>query len=224
MAHPLAFNLIAILELYLGSLLFFSGFYSRAYRKDRTCFALNSDVAQRQKEAVTARCQKDLFRIKTDIRFLQMLSSALQDQTAKLLPESAPGILFISGLRFEFSAVCAGALLISTIKAIDEGGRTVRRMHIPLRSHIGCFEQIVNEGIGFWSMHQRRLEQRLETMSSDCPDILGGLDFLYFSAMIQTTAGTGDIVPSSSRIRTLTSLQAFLGYAMAATIGLLALR
>lgn len=225
--HPLAFHLVAIFYLYIGLMLWFSAFYHRAYRKDRNCFKFDSDVARRQRESVALRCHRDLSTVQANLELLRMVSFALQDRTAKLLLESAPCSLFISDLRFEFSSHAGGGmpvLPISTIEAIDKAGQSVRKIHIvdafmtPRHQSRECFAIVVNQGIKFWSRLQRMLESRLDSMSSDRPEIWSVWDFLYFSAMIQTTVGLGDILPNSSRVRALVALQAFLGYAIIALL------
>jgi hypothetical protein len=61
---------------------------------------------------------------------------------------------------------------------------------------------------------ERALEMhfaRKESLESGAPDLLGPIEFLYFSVMTQTTVGYGDIVSNSRLVRSLTSRRFSLG-------------
>jgi hypothetical protein len=59
-------------------------------------------------------------------------------------------------------------------------------------------------------------KRKLEDDSSDIwsPDIWSFVDFLYFSVIIQSTVGLGDIQPNSAIVRKVVMSQIFLSYAV----------
>jgi hypothetical protein len=57
-----------------------------------------------------------------------------------------------------------------------------------------------------------KCEKRLATMDSRYPDAWGFFDFFYFSTITQTTVGYGDILPNSTIVRMLVSIQVIVGY------------
>jgi uncharacterized membrane protein len=53
---------------------------------------------------------------------------------------------------------------------------------------------------------------RLQSLKSDRPQVWGFWDFVYFSTVIQTTIGLGDILPNSTLVRKLVVVQVLVGY------------
>ena len=46
------------------------------------------------------------------------------------------------------------------------------------------------------------------------PDVWSFWDFFYFSTIIQTTVGLGDILPNSTLVRMIVTTQVLIGYAL----------
>lgn len=55
---------------------------------------------------------------------------------------------------------------------------------------------------------------RLASLSTQTPDIWSFWDFLYFSTIVQTTVGFGDILPNSTAVRMIVTCQIMIGYAL----------
>ena len=53
--------------------------------------------------------------------------------------------------------------------------------------------------------------ERLQSTSTGAPDVWSYWDFLYFSVIVQTTVGFGDILPNSTMVRLLVAFQIFVG-------------
>jgi uncharacterized membrane protein len=51
-------------------------------------------------------------------------------------------------------------------------------------------------------------------LSAGSPKIWGFIDFLYFSVIIQSTVGLGDIQPNSTKVRKIVIAQIIVGYAI----------
>jgi hypothetical protein len=58
------------------------------------------------------------------------------------------------------------------------------------------------------------LEKRLRSIETDPYDIWSYWDFLYFSAICQTTIGFGDILPNATSVRLLIVGQVLIGYGL----------
>ncbi len=61
---------------------------------------------------------------------------------------------------------------------------------------------------------EQREARRLETLATTAPDVWSYWDFLYFSTIVQTTVGFGDILPNSTLIRMLVVIHILIGYAL----------
>jgi uncharacterized membrane protein len=55
---------------------------------------------------------------------------------------------------------------------------------------------------------------RLKSLTTATPDIWSYWDFVYFSTIVQTTVGFGDILPNSTAVRLVVTSQILIGYAL----------
>jgi Ion channel/Protein of unknown function (DUF1345) len=60
--------------------------------------------------------------------------------------------------------------------------------------------------------------RKLDALDYRATDIWRYWDFLYFSIITQTTVGFGDILPNSTSVRMLVSIQILCGYLMCSGI------
>lgn len=58
------------------------------------------------------------------------------------------------------------------------------------------------------------LRHRLKELTEESPFVWSFWDFLYFSAISQTTVGYGDILPNATSVRLFVVLQILVGYAI----------
>jgi uncharacterized membrane protein len=70
----------------------------------------------------------------------------------------------------------------------------------------------LDQMIQAWSSRRDYWRRRGEEVDRDSGLAWGIFDFLYFSAITQTTVGYGDILPNSTGIRLLVVSQILLGY------------
>jgi uncharacterized membrane protein len=61
---------------------------------------------------------------------------------------------------------------------------------------------------------EQRDGRRVETLATAAPDVWTYWDFLYFSTIVQTTVGFGDILPNNTLIRMLVVIHILIGYAL----------
>lgn len=228
MAELLAARLLAIFGAFGALILFFAWLYLRAYRRDRNSFAFNFVVVEEQKKVTLAQCQRELSRLSKELGYFQMLQTALKGGTASFLPESAPQVVFLSsGLRFEFRQVggtgtvpIPPAVWIDVIDANEnrECLLTVDWFAVPDRPDRDDFLYVVDKGIADRLKQSAGLERQVESLTSDLPHIWGYRDFCYFSTLVQTTVGLGDILPNSPGVRALVAVQALVGYVVIALV------
>ncbi|MFI5165609.1 MAG: potassium channel family protein [Thermoanaerobaculales bacterium] len=60
----------------------------------------------------------------------------------------------------------------------------------------------------------RDAQEKRQALDSTAPQVWRYLDFLYFSAITQSTVGYGDILPNSTPLRLIVVAQIVLGYAL----------
>jgi ion channel len=214
-------QIIAICTYFVLAILYFALAYDWLYTKNYNHFLFNAEILKRQKIAVRNELEKDLGRLHLNLQHLQELSSALMERRFTILMESAPGEVFLqSGYRYVFGPTdSSGTTIPSTIVTVfDEKGSRASRYALPiiythpLRPE--QFLEIAREAIRLMSQMCRGTEERLASISSDTPQVWGFWDFIYFSAVIQTTIGLGDILPNSTLVRKLVVLQVIIGYGL----------
>ena len=57
-------------------------------------------------------------------------------------------------------------------------------------------------------------EKRHASFATSTPDVWSYWDFIYFSIIVQTTVGLGDILPNSTAVRVIVAGQILVGYAV----------
>jgi hypothetical protein len=214
-------QVIVICTYFVLAILYFALAYDWLYRKDYNHFLFNAEILKRQKIAVHSELEMDLRRLHLDLKHLQDLSNALLEKRFTILIESAPGEVFLqSGYRYVFEPTNLNAMTIplTVVTVFDEKGGRANRYSLPvvythpLRPQ--QFLKITSEAIPLLSQMCKGVEERLVSITSDTPLVWGFWDFIYFSTVIQTTIGLGDILPNSTLVRKLVVLQVIIGYGL----------
>lgn len=209
---------------FVEALLVFAAEYFRLYRKDARHFAFNADILRRQREAVQLELETEVAEIKLNILNLEELVRGLEKKEYTALPESAPGeVILLTGRRYQFRISGDGfhAPFRTYVFMFDENDRR-RVLGVlfgprggdPARVGEEFFRDIAKEAVAEEYLRRSHTETRLASIPSDAPQVWGIWDFLYFSIVIQTTIGLGDILPNSSRVRKLVILQVVIGYSL----------
>ncbi len=63
-------------------------------------------------------------------------------------------------------------------------------------------------------IQQETDQSRLASLATEEPDAWSFWDFFYFSTIIQTTVGLGDILPNSTLVRMVVAVHVLIGYAL----------
>jgi hypothetical protein len=214
-------HIVEICIYFVLAILYFAFAYDWLYKKDYNHFLFNAEILKRQKITVHRELESDLRRLRRNLQDLAELSNALVEKRFTVLTESAPGQVFLqSGHRYVFDATdLSGTTLPFTVLSVfDEKGNRANRYAIPIvYTHPLRPEQflkIAHDAIALLGQQRRRVEERLVSLASDAPLVWGLWDFIYFSTVIQTTIGLGDILPNSTLVRKLVVLQVIIGYGL----------
>jgi hypothetical protein len=205
--------LMLLFAFYLISIIMFGFVYWRMFSVNPTAFAFNADILRRQAAAFRTVATRKLA---TDQEALALLAQAtLHLQRHAVVPQRQKGgewVADLGGIRLTTErnvvVVYTGAHAVNHRVSLDaaSGKKCASTFYQPnfdpedlpgvFRSWSGKLEAQV-----------KATSRRLVSIDTDGPEVWSFVDFLYFSAMTQTTVGYGDILPNSSRVRALVCVQ-----------------
>jgi hypothetical protein len=214
----LILNLELVFMYFVISILWFGVTYAHLYRKNHRHFIFNADIAKRQRQVARAEWESQLSGFRRLQTLISDLHTALVQNEATFLPESAPGeVVLPSGFRFVFQLDPGPAsmplLSLRIFNALNEfvdiyGDFSFRALPTRRDSMRDVCERYLSQ----LKARCVRLEELIATAQDEGAEIWGTWDFLYFSVVIQTTIGLGDILPNSTLVRKLIILQTMIGY------------
>jgi len=237
--EPLAaikvYGLLACFGIYLTCLFIFGAIYYAIYRRRPLHFLFNADVQDRQKQIFA----ENLFRHAEDLRRRTRRLSVEIEALRHLASQLQSGVsLEDLGRRKANLTLPSGANYVVEIDTVmDEGPISIMPFDyfritcydsngeaFELREHYGLEFQ------GDWNATFRLLAEERErilkeyqlqadghvhqarNINQNSDRIWSYLDFVYFSAIAQTTVGFGDILPNHTLVRMLVVLQILVGY------------
>jgi hypothetical protein len=234
LASPRTKHLLETFLVFVGFEAFFARLYFSLYKRDRASFSFNSEVKERQSDLKRATFESEVKTLTKAGSAIEELAEALHDGSSPLQPrgwEMVYEIILRSGVR------CATAY--APARRMGQSSRSSFQIHDPdgtnlfsnvrwgydrasfamyfgrSRLELATREQWRSE-LPYW---KNKIDQRAATatsrfasLSTDTPDIWTYWDFFYFSTIVQTTVGFGDILPNSTIVRMLVSLQITIGY------------
>lgn len=216
---PLGYKLVGIFSIFLQSIAFFAIAYAWLYSKNHRHFVFNADIVKRQCEVAGTEWHAELVRFRRIQSLIRDLDAALAKGEAVILPESAPGEVVLSS-RYTYKFKISGtgfSVPILYLEVFDENNKLQDTYIDPT-----LLRALPVHGPHFREFTRRYLDElenrcaHFETLVSDAQgegtQVWGIWDFLYFSVVIQTTIGLGDILPNSTLIRKLVILQTVIGY------------
>jgi ion channel len=209
--------LLIIFLSFFVAILIFALIYSRLYTSNATHFSFNSEILLQQKQVVERSSREELSNITKNLVLMTELVTATALRRVTILFESAPNdVVLPDGRRYEFRMGSEGphAPPSCWVTVYDEQGRTLSWLHVSAIPD-GSLERladIAKSKVSELGRHVGRLEERIASIPTGEPDVWNFIDFLYFSTIIQTTVGLGDILPNSRTVRLLVVVQVMLGY------------
>jgi hypothetical protein len=217
-------HLIDTFLLFLIVQAFFGGLYYRLYRWKPENFLFNSDIRRDQTAKVEQTSQTRLAEytlildaleklkaylaaggatpIGRDVAVASDISFSVEQSAAEPIKKTDPRRRY--GLFLRRPGVANGLL-----NSISDGPFPLRQL-----SDQELWQRHSYEARVTFRDKQAKEEERLSSLTTSKPDIWSYLDFFYFSTIVQTTVGFGDILPNSTAVRMLVSLQIILGYAL----------
>lgn len=217
-------RLLIVFVMFVASILVFATIYLYLYKARPLHFLFNETIAQRQREFVESQGSAELAVLAKQTVLMSELLTALVENKATILAESAPHDVFLpSGVSYLFRhgpALPGGPPVGVRLSVLDSDGHALLEDCFvpypqPPERTAEEFIKAANSAIRSFSRRSLELEQRIANVSSDEPKQLWSIwDFIYFSAIIQTTIGLGDILPNSTFVRCVVSVQVLFGYAI----------
>lgn len=207
--------LLFLFLFYIAALFGFAGIYYHIYLRDSRSFAFNSDIRASQGDDYSMWAERELADKSAVIALLHRLSE-LHSQKDNPPPSSGfwkPSITFVTSeyqCMFESVGGAAGGGIVDhhirlTVKDIH--GKEIRVIRLPDEGFVkypddldGARKVIVGL-ISYYERQNSEVRRRLDTLTGSYPEIWSYWDFLYFSAITQTSVGYGDILPNSTKVR-----------------------
>lgn len=209
--------LITCFTIYAVFFFVFAGIYYAIFKANPRNFLFNSDVAKAQASPFTSPIENKVSTMKSRIELFKILLAKPYSET--VTPDEKGYSVEISTADYRYS--------ISMQKDPDaEGGFEFRAMGFRGKGDILGTEFLdlakqANNPVSFRSYLHSRIGE-LETSTKDQQELIARLqspntqvwsywDFFYFSVITQTTVGYGDILPNSTLVRMVVSLQLIIG-------------
>ena len=207
--------LITCFSIYLFFFFIFAGIYYSIFRANPRNFLFNSDVAKSQSSIFTRPIENEISTLKDSLdQYRALLEKLNQSNMSQEIgnPElDIKKIEFLVGTGSSSSGNAEFFLLPIpgtsphnfNILELPSGTKPSDRVEI-IRDFLG---KIISE-------HESLLTEKqilLLNLQSPNAQIWSYWDFYYFSVITQTTVGYGDILPNSTLVRMVVSLQLIIG-------------
>jgi hypothetical protein len=205
---------------YFVTLAAFAIVYYCVYRSNPQNFSFNADILRSQTSSFKTTAEQELLRLRTKHEANKQLAFDLTQRNE--VPEINNGELVFSLPSYKFTFFYALGPpdpnnQILAVAIHDGDGNEVSRevvavSGIPLfPSRIDFYKDFANASISTLEASIAETERRLSTVESSTPEVWSFWDFVYFSAVTQTTVGYGDILPNSTLVRNIVVAQLILG-------------
>jgi hypothetical protein len=202
---------------YLASIVVFAVLYYALYRRRPNRFHFTAGLQDSQLEAYKNAAVRS-------VRALAIENEAWEQIRLRIEKGATPQTLAEQSTR---GSVSSGTYRIylarsgpppsaaqPTLELTDEDGAILSRVYPPMRWPWQRWDDVFPKRLSKNQMKIALLNVRLTQLPGSAHDIWSFWDFLYFSAVSQTTVGFGDILPNATGIRLLVVSQIVTGYAL----------
>jgi hypothetical protein len=215
-------QIVGCFILFLISIVVFACVYYALYRRSPGRFLFGSDIRQSQRDAFAGATAAGIARLEAAIEALDHWAAELQAGAPvhSLSVREAPVILASGRLtqveKWTLPISPSGFSDSKYVCAVwDPAGRLVTREDLPVSRLLHDFsEQMHREEQTDRAAKLEKLRAQLKSVTLESPFVWSFLDFLYFSAITQTTVGYGDILPNATAVRMVVVLQILVSYAV----------
>ncbi len=212
-------SLVVVFLGFFAIIMIFAVIYSRMYATNAAHFSFNSEILVRQKQVIEKSSREELSDVTKKLVLMSELVAAIAQRNVTLLFESAPNDIVLSnGRRYFFWRMSGGAAAPAPpshwLTVFDEKNEKLSEFVVNACPD-GSLEKLIDIAKAESSALEKRvgaIENRIASIPTSDPDVWRFIDFLYFSTVIQTTVGLGDILPNSTTVRSLVVLQVMVGY------------
>src|SRR5438477_3194494 len=202
--NPIIVNLLIVFGSFIVSILVFAFIYHRLYGRSVHHFSFTAEILKRQKALVEERCKAELTDLVINMNLLRDLESALIEKNATILAESAPNDVFLpSGRRYAFGVISGRSTSTTAcyVSVSNERGERIgfaRTSSLP-EKHTQDFLRVAKDSLEGLEREAAALQKQITELSLESPPgVWEFWDFVYFSTIVQTTIGLGDILPNST--------------------------
>lgn len=220
--------LLFLFLFYIITLFGFAGIYYLLYFRDPSSFAFNSDIRASQGKDYNAWAEHEIADQEALIELLRKLLAQLDEKSAPEPTYSFWGsstTFAASEYQYIFrteSAMIApgGVVTYHTLTVKDNRDHVVRELTLPedafhrFPRNNEDGKKVTKDLISYYESYVSEIRRRLGTLTGSYPEIWSYWDFLYFSAITQTSVGYGDILPNSTRVRVVVVIHLLLSTAM----------
>ncbi len=225
-SHTRNGRLIETFLVFVGLQLVFAAIYFMVYRRNRAHFAFNIDIVRKQSESRQALFDQTVNRLQQAhyaiIELEAVLKTGEQPQDSRgqrfvrLRSGNVCTVYFYSyppvGSVFPlFEVTDAGDKRLFTFNTRDSSKEWTGSQ---LPRTASEWLEILPGVLKYLTKKQTLISRRIDSLSTATPDIWSYLDFVYFSIIVQTTVGFGDILPNSTLVRMVVAAQIIISYAL----------
>lgn len=206
--------MVATFGLYLAVIIAFGFWYYWLYRARQDRFQFAANIAAAQLKNVLDRADIAVKVHNREIDAMKIVRDAVTS----------------GALATRFGTLASGHQVKTHTHTISSGsGESQDRLSLTVTDPDGCilcdvegpqddelsqsyFTNWLDQMLAIWTARRDYWNQRAKLVGDDPSQAWGLLDFLYFSAITQTTVGYGDILPNATAIRMLVVAQVLIGY------------
>ena len=220
--------MIFVFGAYVINMLLFAAAYFAIYLNQPQAFAFNSDILRSQAEAFKIDAASEIKEFSQGIELLDTLINSIKSGKAIIRDDGNGGMqtFVTTGLDFVFTAEVHGGgqtppVVDMKFTVIDKDGKKQFSKRgdfsLPAESFFSKrrwvpenFQDALKSSnilVERWSTDRAELERKVGTIGGQAAEVWGFADFVYFSAITQSTVGYGDILPNSTAVRLVVVLQ-----------------
>jgi hypothetical protein len=227
--HTRSGKLVATFLSFLLIQFTFAALYFWRYKQRPEDFVFGADILKGQSVNVRRSSEESIAQLTTIVETLREAMSELDRGAAPVVTNGDASLTLPSGRRCVvvfMSGPPAGGPAGSRFTLVNTDGVEFLDADPTEKSFRGWLESamwldsaakwrpVVSRLLNEYEMQLTATSRRLESLASPRPDVWSFWDFLYFSTIVQTTVGFGDILPNSTVIRMLVVIQILLGYTL----------
>jgi hypothetical protein len=210
----------------------FGGLYFWLFRRRGDNFSFNAEIVATQRQSTALLTEREITRLEATAAALDELETLLREDVGQLGPSlDGSKLVLPSGKTCTMTFVSivdalAGACNTYFFRISDPDDHILFSVEChPPEEKANTKTTPVADNHRWWleliPVFSRQIAEclqaewfRISSLSTVTPDIWSYWDFFYFSTIVQTTVGFGDILPNSTTVRKIVSLQVLLGYAL----------